>query len=848
MCRFGPAPPHSLHPPSAGPDSPPPPQEGSLSALSHPFEQLRGSGLLVSISPAADTSTERAAAAIRWMARVAAKSSALADPIVDALLSPPPRASLAGAAGPGEAPAAAPNRAPETGSGLAAAVGSAAAPVAEGSTAAADPTLVVSGLRAIADVDRRFTLPSTPGLLQSAPHIERRAVILARDQIWANRAPPLSAGDGSAGGAASGRRSAVAATGVHAASSAPGETEEAPRSLVAAALAAACGAPDAPAEASPPTAAPICLSPSFLARPVAVAARTPLDAAAAAARVGPTGDARIDDAAGWAQLIAAQAKTAAEASGVRTVLLPPSTPAEGAFDRQPPGGTLLLQVPAAAVPRPSAQAAQMKLRVRLPATHRSAGTRFAWQLPCACHRHVARFSIATEGAATAVVPWDASLCELQMPGMDASERAIQEGPRGVWGGVAGGGGERGGAPCIDDSGGGCGQGDAGGDGDSGGGGGVDGRCAEVDRCPTVLWWLMEADALLPRALTAELHRLYLACLCVPAFRLAFARTFSHLYFPLALRWVLSRLARSRAWILLSPFNAVRHRRSPGTPPPEARASLHPKAAAPAAAIVCTASPPPAHQPSTPTPRRYNAGVGTKAETLLGLSTQLYTAPSLLLHTGPTAAFTSAMLSLDRLLHQASDLQAVETAAHYDATAAASLAAASRMPPAVATGPGGAARTGERPFVEGAMSLPLGPGPLPLASFRAPLGPHSPPRTPLITPGAAGSPAEWCALPPPSEIGAWSRAKRLSGGAEPEVGFNPLSGEPEAGLEPAPMPKLVCEHEALERRRCAATGGLERHMLLTWHTLFWRAAGSAMVAGIGSGSCLPWCVEPRGEGS
>jgi hypothetical protein len=53
------------------------------------------------------------------------------------------------------------------------------------------------------------------------------------------------------------------------------------------------------------------------------------------------------------------------------------------------------------------------------------------------------------------------------------------------------------------------------------------------------------------------------------------------------------------------------------------------------------------------------------------------------------------------------------------------------------------------------------------------------------------------------MGAWDRAKRLSDGAEPDVGFNPLSGEPKAALEPAPMPKLVCDHEMLQRRRCVA---------------------------------------------
>jgi hypothetical protein len=152
---------------------------------------------------------------------------------------------------------------------------------------------------------------------------------------------------------------------------------------------------------------------------------------------------------------------------------------------------------------------------------------------------VSRFSIATEGAGTAIVPWDASICKVQMPEMEAAETGREsEAARGVGGeefcgGVSGV--TTAGVRARDDDGGANGQGGEGHSGDGGDGDGGGGVSTEAHSCPTVLWWLMEADALLPRALTAELHRLYLACLCVPAFRLAFARTFSHLYFPLALR-------------------------------------------------------------------------------------------------------------------------------------------------------------------------------------------------------------------------------------------------------------------------------------------------------------------------
>lgn len=234
-------------------------------------------------------------------------------------------------------------------------------------------------------------------------------------------------------------------------------------------------------------------------------------------------------------------------------------------------------------------------------------------------------------------------------------------------------------------------------------------------------------------------------------------------------------------------------------------------------------------------------MGTKSETLLGLSTQLFTAPSLLLHTGPTAVLTSALLALDRLLHYASDLHAVEVAARYDATAAAA-----ELPPAAATGTGGVANTGEGPFAEGTIP-PTPPGPRPIsvtsAGVRAPQYPHSPHSASSTAPGAAGSPAEWSARPPPSGICAWNRAKSIS--AEPGACFDWFSGEPQAALEPTPMPKLICGHEALEKRRYAGregggacTGAREGGgNACYWRAVFW---GGAAVATCGVYSaCNVW---------
>ena len=221
-------------------------------------------------------------------------------------------------------------------------------------------------------------------------------------------------------------------------------------------------------------------------------------------RIGPLGNARVDEMSGWADLERKQAREAALASGMGVVMLPPSTPAEMARGlRQPLSST-------ANAPATSAA----KLRVLLPRDHRAAGTRFAWHLPCRCAGHVVRFSTTMHGCRTALVSWDTSTCEVKLPGLLEStpsggaldSEVIMPGQGGK---------HIGGTGVGKDS---------------------DNADKAGSRCsPTVLCWLMEADATLPRVLTTELHRLYLACLGVPAFRLAFAKTFSYMYLPLALR-------------------------------------------------------------------------------------------------------------------------------------------------------------------------------------------------------------------------------------------------------------------------------------------------------------------------
>eukprot|EP00967_Tisochrysis_lutea_P158077 scaffold322242_cov30-Tisochrysis_lutea.AAC.1 len=175
--------------------------------------------------------------------------------------------------------------------------------------------------------------------------------------------------------------------------------------------------------------------------------------------------------------------------------------------------------------------------------------------------------------------------------------------------------------------------------------------------------------------------------------------------------------------------------------------------------------------------RYTAGIGTKSEALLGLSTQVYTAPSLILHAGPTSSLTSALLSLDRVLHNASDLEVVEVLAGYTPTLAADLL--SRALKTTADGRQNEGATSEHPWPEGVTPPLAAPRSFPVTppTGRAPLQSGH-----LMTPGAAGSPAEWSPLCPRSGIGeAWR--------SEAEGGYDPLSGEPAPGCEPAPLPKL-----------------------------------------------------------
>jgi len=567
------------------PRSPSPRQVDTLARLAATFSQLQNEGLLVSVGPTSHAAEERAAAALGWMAARAAQHGAFAEPIVDALLGPLP-------SGPGQG-----------------------------------------------------TLPPTPGLLEAAPLVERRAVLRAHEELRnMSKAPPpqpLSSAplpvqdaathsvapsvanlapdswanlqNSSAAPSSATARDAVSSEGpslvgeervqiFRAASSEWGS------SLLAAPLGGLATLP-------PRTLSSLAGSPA-LGRMLMEAAGRGRYEGAAIATAGKADDPPppppelIDSAAGRATLAAADAAEDAAASGVRPVLLPPSTPAERAAELEereaPPASAVFCTLAtegaagsgAVTELRTRAPPLPRKLRLALPSAHRAAGTRFEWRLPCACKAHTLRFSTRREGSATAVVPWDASECELALPGMSGApsgwENEVRDGsipehapPLGEE--SSSGGGE---TPQTQAA--------------HAGGAEVAAAAASSARvpsaaaaatpvfpCPTVLWWLLEADALLPRTLTAALHRVYLACLGVPGFRLVFARTYSRLYLPLALR--------------------------------------------------------------------YASGVGTKAECLFGFSTQVFTAPSLLHAAGASSTLGAILLSLDRTIHQSSDLEALEIA-------------------------------------------------------------------------------------------------------------------------------------------------------------------------------------------